>query len=517
MGRTPLRCSALLLITLLAACGGGSSTPPPPPNQAPLAQAVDLTLAQDRTVTFTVTGTDADQDPLTYQAATQPGHGTLSGTPPAWTYTPAAGYFGKDRFTFTVSDGKATSPAAEVGLNVLPVRGPAVPGGQQLDDLLVGTLHSLGMIGGISAAISKDGKLVYARGVGYADAPSQAPFAPDALGRIASISKTVTMAAVLHLVEGGQLGLDDKLLDRLPAYASTTLLDSRLADITLRQVLSHTSGLAPSGDADPMFLNVAIAVSLGIPSPPTCEETFRWSLTGRRLWFAPGTGFAYSNLGFCALSLVVEQATGQGYQAYVRDTVLAPMGIHDMRFAASHRADRAPGEVTYASPWYGASVFPGDPASVPVQYGGYSLPALAGGGAWIGSVIDLTRFLNGLEGRGQAPFLSASSLTAATTEQWADSAYGLAVDFFDAAGTRWWGHSGGLGGSRSLAYRSDTGWAFSILFNSEPAQDTEAAYTQLYNGTFDAIAGAVAAGFTGSATDLYPSFPSPELGPYTGN
>jgi len=122
MGRIPLRCSALLLIALLAACGG-SSAPTPPPNQAPLAQAVDLTLAQDRTVTFTVMGTDADQDPLTYLATTQPGHGTLSGTAPAWTYTPAAGYFGRDRFTFTVSDGKATSPAAEVGLNVLPCVG----------------------------------------------------------------------------------------------------------------------------------------------------------------------------------------------------------------------------------------------------------------------------------------------------------------------------------------------------------------------------------------------------------
>jgi CubicO group peptidase (beta-lactamase class C family) len=509
-------CRAAVLTTLLAACGGSSSTPPPAPNQAPLAQAVDLTLAQDRTVTFTVTGTDADQDPLTYQAASQPAHGTLSGTPPAWTYTPAAGYFGRDRFTFAVSDGKATSPAAEVGLNVLPVRGPVVPGGELLDDLLVGTLHSLGMVGGVSAAVSKDGKLVYARGVGYADAPSQAPFAPDALGRIASISKTVTMSAVMHLIDGGLLGLDDRLLDRLPAYAAVNLLDPRMVDITLRQVLSHTSGLPPNDDADPMFQNVAIAVSLGIPSPPTCEETFRWSLGNRRLWFAPGAGHAYSNLGFCALSLVVEQATGQAYQVYVRDTVLAPMGIHDMRFGASHRADRAPGEVTYASPWSGASVFPGDPPSVPVQYGGFSVPTSAGCGAWIGSTVDLTRFLNGLEGRGQAAFLSVSSLAAATTEQWAGSAYGLGVEFYDAAGTRWWGHIGGLGGARSLAFRSDSGWDFSVLFNSEPAQNTDAAYTQLYNGTFDAIAGTLAAGFTGSPTDLYPSFPSPELGPYTG-
>jgi N-acyl-D-amino-acid deacylase len=467
-------------------------------------------------VTFSVVGIDADQDPLTYLVATQPAHGTLSGTAPTWTYTPTAGYFGPDQFTFTVSDGKATSPAAAVGLNVLPVRGPAVPGGQVLDDALVGAVHSLGMVGGISAAISKDGKLVYARGVGYADPTLQTPFSPDAPARIASISKTVTMAAVLHLVEGGLLGLDDKLLDHLPAYASTTLLDSRLADITLRQVLSHTSGLPPNDLADPMFQPTVIAVALGVPSPPSCEETFRWSLTGRRLYFVPGAGFAYSNLGFCALSLVVEHAAGKDYQGYVRDTVLAPMGIHDMRTAGSHLADRAPGEVTYSSPLTGPSAFPGDPASVPFQYGGFSLPMFTGAGSWIGSAIDLTRFLNGLEGRGQAAFLSPASFATATTEVWAGSGYGFALAFDGSAGGRWWGHNGLFAGSHSMAFRSDSGWAVSFLYNSEPAQDTDAAKYQIYWGTFDAIRAALSAGFTGSPTDLYPSFPSPELGSYSG-
>jgi hypothetical protein len=67
-----------------------------------------------------------------------------------------------------------------------------------------------------------------------------------------------------------------------------------------------------------------------------------------------------------------------------------------------------------------------------------------------------------------------------------------------------------------MAFRSDSGWAVSFLYNSEPAQDTDAAYNQLYWGTFDAITAALSAGFTGSPTDLYTSFPSPELGQYTG-
>jgi N-acyl-D-amino-acid deacylase len=503
-----------VVFALLAACGGGGSSPPP--NLAPFAWPVTLSLAQDRTLTFTLVGTDADQDPLTYEVVTQPAHGSLTGTAPALTYTPAAGYFGPDRVTFTVSDGKSTSPPGAVDLKVLPVRGPAVPGGQALDDVLVGALHSLGMVGGISAAISKDGKLVYARGVGYADPTSLTPFSPDALVRIASISKTVTMAAVLHLVEGGLLGLDDKLLDRLPTYASTTLLDSRLADITLRQVLSHTGGLPPNDANDPMFESGTVSAALGVPSPPSCEQIFRWSLGNRRLYFKPGTGFAYSNLGFCALGLVVEQATGQAYQAYVRDVVLAPMGIHDMRTAGSHLADRAPGEVTYSTPWTGPSVFPADPASVPSQYGGFSLPMFTGPGSWIGSAIDLTRFLNGLEGRGQAAFLTPASFATATTEVWAGSGFGLALVFEDSSGGPWWGHRGWLAGSRSMAIRSDSGWAIAFLYNSEPAQDAAAAINQLYSGTFDAITATLSAGFTGSPTDLYTSFPSPELGPYGG-
>jgi CubicO group peptidase (beta-lactamase class C family) len=513
MGRLLRRGSAPLLIALLAACGGSSA---PPPNRAPIAWPVRLTLAQDRTLTFTVVGTDDDQDPLTYEVVTQPGHGTLTGTAPALTYTPAAGYFGPDRVTFTVSDGKSTSPPGAVELKVLPVRGPVVPGGQALDDVLVGAIDSLGMIGGMSAAVSKDGKLVYARAVGYSDPPSQSPFTPDALVRIGSISKTVTMAAVLHLVETGLLGLDDRLLDRLPAYALTTLLDPRLADVTLRQVLSHTAGLPPNDGNDPMFNYATIAAAQGVPSPPTCAEIFGWSIGSRRLRFDPGSGYAYSNLGFCALGLVVEQATGQAYQGYVRDLVLAPMGIHAMRTGGSHLADRAPGEVTYSAPWFGPSAFPADPASVPVPYG-YSIPGVGGAGSWIGSAVDLTRFLNGLEGRGQPAFLTPASFATATTEVWTGSHYGFALVFLDSSGERWWGHNGYLPGSSSLALRSDSGWAVAFLYNSEPAQDTAAAYEQKYVGTFDAITATLSAGFTGSAVDLYTTNPSPDLGLYAGN
>ncbi|HEY3282683.1 MAG TPA: Ig-like domain-containing protein, partial [Armatimonadota bacterium] len=84
----------------------------------------NVTTAEDTPKAITLTGTDPDGDALTYAVATQPKHGTLSGTAPALTYTPAANYDGSDSFTFTVSDGKLTSDPATVTLTVTPVNDP---------------------------------------------------------------------------------------------------------------------------------------------------------------------------------------------------------------------------------------------------------------------------------------------------------------------------------------------------------------------------------------------------------
>ena len=84
----------------------------------PVAAAQTVTATEDTSRAITLVGSDGDGDPLTYAIATQPAHGTVTGTPPAVTYTPAADYFGADSFTFTASDGDQTSAPATVTLNV---------------------------------------------------------------------------------------------------------------------------------------------------------------------------------------------------------------------------------------------------------------------------------------------------------------------------------------------------------------------------------------------------------------
>jgi hypothetical protein len=88
---------------------------------APVAQAVSRSVAEDTATTVTLVGTDADGDALTYAIATPPQHGTLTGDAPGLTYKPANDYSGPDSFTYTVSDGEQTSAPASVTLQVTPV------------------------------------------------------------------------------------------------------------------------------------------------------------------------------------------------------------------------------------------------------------------------------------------------------------------------------------------------------------------------------------------------------------
>lgn len=90
-------------------------------NDAPVAVGQSLSTPEDTAQPLTLSGTDVDGDPLTYQVVTGPAHGTLTGTPPHLTYRPATNYAGSDSFTFRVSDGTATSASTTVSITVTPV------------------------------------------------------------------------------------------------------------------------------------------------------------------------------------------------------------------------------------------------------------------------------------------------------------------------------------------------------------------------------------------------------------
>jgi hypothetical protein len=103
-----------------------------PVNDAPLATAQSVTTAEDTAVAITLAGTDADGNPLTYAVAAGPAHGSLSGSAPNLSYTPAANYYGSDSFTFTVNDGTVDSATATVSITVTEVNDAPVATAQSV-------------------------------------------------------------------------------------------------------------------------------------------------------------------------------------------------------------------------------------------------------------------------------------------------------------------------------------------------------------------------------------------------
>jgi len=204
-------------------------------------------------------------------------------------------------------------------------------------------------IPGGALAVAKDGRLLYARGFGWADRENKKPVQPHSLFRIASISKPITAVAVLRLVEEGKLKLDDRafaLLPHKPHLSKGGKVDARLEQITIRHLLQHRGGWDRAKSMDAMFQPVRIAHALGKQPPADADDIIRFM----RSWpldFAPGARYAYSNFGYNVLGRIIEEKTGKSYEEYVRSNVLKPLDITAMRIGKTLPAGRAKDEVRY--------------------------------------------------------------------------------------------------------------------------------------------------------------------------
>ncbi|WP_437603247.1 serine hydrolase domain-containing protein [Sorangium sp. So ce590] len=169
---------------------------------------------------------------------------------------------------------------------------------------------------GFSIGIVVDGDLAYSRGFGLSDpAISTAPDA-DTVYRVGSITKTITATAVLQLRDQGKLSLDDPASRYFPELAKVVYPTADSPRITLRHLLTHSSGLPRLGRFD--------------YSDSTREVTaaeVRAAVPGAVLEYVPGTKEVYSNFGFSLLGLVVERASGRRYRDYVSEKILAPLGM----------------------------------------------------------------------------------------------------------------------------------------------------------------------------------------------
>lgn len=286
--------------------------------------------------------------------------------------------------------------------------GPVDPRLDPFDRMLAAFLL-LNEVPGAALAIARDGRLVYARGMGLADRSTGQRVEPQSLFRIASISKPVTAVTILQLAQQGRLKLDDPVRSFLklePFLPEGAVVDERWNQVTLRHLLRHQGGWDREKSFDPMFRSVEIARDLNVPPPAQAGQIIRYML-GRPLDFAPGEQTSYSNFGYCLLGRVIEQVTGQRYDEAVRAQIWDPLSLHRPRLGRTLAADRAAGEVTYSvrKDRTGPAVVGEVGQPVPLPYGAWALEPMDSHGGWIASAIDLVRFGAALDATAPLPLL----------------------------------------------------------------------------------------------------------------
>ncbi|CAG1769953.1 hypothetical protein BAC2_00701, partial [uncultured bacterium] len=324
---------------------------------------------------------------------------------------------GSYRVVVTDTTGSTTSLVAQVMVRAWPQpTGPRIAELDRLDTNVQNVLQQYGIPGG-SLAVVKDGRLVLARGYGWADVESSEPFQPDSLCRIDSLSKTITAATLLKLVEEGTVALEVPAFGLLnldlPSYPGA-VFDTRLTNITVRQLLNHTAGwnretaTNPLGGTgfDPVRWPQRVAEDLGLTTPPTPTDLVHWML-GKPLQTKPGTQSSYSNVGYVVAGRIIEKLCGQPYETAVKE-LLAQAGITRIQLAARARSDRVTGEVVYylhpsvvtgSEPFLGMNLKWYEPKPLNVDLP-YAFPATLADAAWgfIASAIDYARFLAAVDG-----------------------------------------------------------------------------------------------------------------------
>ena len=277
----------------------------------------------------------------------------------------------------------------------LPVTGKAEAELASLNRMMTEFLPKYRIPGG-AFAVARNGRIAYERGFGHADRDAREPVKPDALFRVASISKPITAVAILQLVERGKLKLDAKVFDVLgltDPKGPDISFDERWRKVTILHLLHHAGGWDRGTSFDPMFRSSKIADVLKTKPPAGPADIIRYMLR-QPLQFDPGA-YAYSNFGYCLLGRVIEKVSGLPYEDYVRREVLAPLGVRRMRVGHTLLKDRARDEVRYYkadNAMVPALLGPelGQPVAVP--YGGFYLEAMDSHGGWIASAADLVRF-----------------------------------------------------------------------------------------------------------------------------
>jgi CubicO group peptidase (beta-lactamase class C family) len=192
----------------------------------------------------------------------------------------------------------------------------------QLDQVLEEIVLRWG-IPGLGVGIVQEGEIVYAQGFGVQSLETREPVTPDSIFCVASVAKCFTASAVMQLGEVGKINLNTPIVQYLPYFK---LDDDRYQQITIRQMLSHTSGMPDFTESEYDELVTNPEVDEDAP-----ERLVR-SLSRRKMAAAPGERFMYSNIAYNVLGDLIAKITGQTFEVYMKEHLLAPAGMPESTF-----------------------------------------------------------------------------------------------------------------------------------------------------------------------------------------
>jgi CubicO group peptidase (beta-lactamase class C family) len=185
---------------------------------------------------------------------------------------------------------------------------------QRLEPLVLRLMRDQSLPG-LAVGVVVDGELVYAKGFGRMNLDRQGdPVTTSSLFHMASVTKTFTATAVMQLVERGKVSLDAPVVTYVPYFR---LKDGRYRTITVRQMVNHTSGMPDVWD-------------YGWDRPEHdagALERYVRGLGDLSLLSEPGARFAYSNIAYEVLGGLIAGVSGESYEGYVRNHILAPLGM----------------------------------------------------------------------------------------------------------------------------------------------------------------------------------------------
>ncbi|EMI19055.1 Beta-lactamase [Rhodopirellula maiorica SM1] len=404
-------------------------------------------------------------------------------------------------FTFTNAAEPLSRPSDAIPISPDPSSDPTIAKeiSSVLDPLVERFANNRDAVG-TAVAVSRNGKLIYARAIGYRDLSAAAPAEPTTLFSIASVSKPITAIAVVKLVQDRKLGLDDRFIDVLqldPSANGNDEFDTRIRAVTIRHLLNHTGGWDRTASYDPLGTSnrVRVCEHLNIAHEELHPNHIVQYMLTKPLDFDPGTKFAYSNIGYCILGRVIEKVTGETYEDYVTNEVLKPLGIQQMKLRADNPYDNEATAYTHETkngePIHGSFVacdLRSWPNKVVESHGG-----------WLASAVDLSRLLAAFDSPARMRILSPNAIKAMFSPPRGlpsvrddgspkPNFYGFGWDIWPAQNGFTAAHGGGACGMSAYISRSVSGFNWVVLTSTDAGFPTNTTSTSLIRDGDQALA-----------------------------